>query len=169
MKMSGRYSPGLYAGVTGILALVAINAFSIPSSLQQADVRSRITAEAQLEQTKPKPPRRLLRPTPKRDRLFRPAHYRWLHPKQSAAVTQLEVNRPVQKTSSSTNPANVPVTHYRENSTSPNTTKEFVTMSKFSGNTTPPPVGDEALNENSSSPKKATISTTLSAESSLWL
>jgi len=52
MKMSGRYSPGLYAGVTGILALVAINAFSIPSSLQQAAERSRITAEAQLEQTK---------------------------------------------------------------------------------------------------------------------
>jgi len=52
MKMSGRYSPGLYAGVTGILALVAINAFSIPSSLQQAAVRSRLTAEAQLEQTK---------------------------------------------------------------------------------------------------------------------
>jgi hypothetical protein len=52
MKMSGRYSPGLYAGVTGILALVAINAFSIPTSLQQAAVRSRITAEAQLEQTK---------------------------------------------------------------------------------------------------------------------
>jgi hypothetical protein len=52
MKMSGRYSPGLYAGVTGILALVAINAFSIPSSLQQAAVRSRITADAQLEQTK---------------------------------------------------------------------------------------------------------------------
>ena len=52
MKMSGRYSPGLYAGVTGILALVAINAFSIPSSLEQAEERSRITAEAQLEQTK---------------------------------------------------------------------------------------------------------------------
>lgn len=52
MKMSGRYSPGLYAGVTGILALVAINAFSIPSSLQQAAVRDQLTAEAQLEQTK---------------------------------------------------------------------------------------------------------------------
>ena len=52
MKMSGRYAPGLYAGVTGILALVAINAFSIPSSLQQAQERSRITADAQLEQTK---------------------------------------------------------------------------------------------------------------------
>lgn len=52
MKMSGRYSPGLYAGVTGILALVAINAFSIPGSLQQAAVRDRIIADAQLEQTK---------------------------------------------------------------------------------------------------------------------
>lgn len=52
MRMSGRYAPGLYAGVTGILALVAINAFSIPDSLQQASERSRITADAQLEQTK---------------------------------------------------------------------------------------------------------------------
>jgi hypothetical protein len=52
MKMSGRYSPGLYAGVTGILALVAINAFSIPNSIQQAAERDRITADAQLEQTK---------------------------------------------------------------------------------------------------------------------
>lgn len=52
MKMSGKYAPGLYAGVTGILALVAINAFTIPTSLQQASERSRITAEASLEQTK---------------------------------------------------------------------------------------------------------------------
>ncbi len=52
MKMSGRYAPGLYAGVTGILALVAINAFTIPGSLQQAQERDRIAAEAQLEQTK---------------------------------------------------------------------------------------------------------------------
>jgi hypothetical protein len=52
MKMSGRYAPGLYAGVTGILALVAINAFSIPDSLNQAAERDRITADAQLEQTK---------------------------------------------------------------------------------------------------------------------
>ena len=52
MKMSGRYSPGLYAGVTGILALVAINAFTIPNSLQQAQKRDRLAAEAQLEQTK---------------------------------------------------------------------------------------------------------------------
>ena len=52
MKMSGRYAPGLYAGVTGILALVAINAFTIPSSLNAAAERERIAASAQLEQTK---------------------------------------------------------------------------------------------------------------------
>jgi hypothetical protein len=52
MKMSGRYAPGLYAGVTGILTLVAINAFTIPSSLTAASERERINAEAQLEQTK---------------------------------------------------------------------------------------------------------------------
>ncbi len=52
MKMSGRYAPGLYAGVTGILALVAINAFTIPSSLTAASERDRIAAETQLEQTK---------------------------------------------------------------------------------------------------------------------
>jgi hypothetical protein len=52
MKMSGRYAPGLYAGVTGILALAAINAFTIPDSLQQAKERDRLTTEAQLEQTK---------------------------------------------------------------------------------------------------------------------
>jgi hypothetical protein len=52
MKISGRYSPGLYAGVTGFLLLVGINAFTIPDSLQQARVRSRLTAEASLETTK---------------------------------------------------------------------------------------------------------------------
>lgn len=52
MKISGRYSPGLYAGVTGFLVLVGINALSIPDSLQQAHERDRITADAQLEQTK---------------------------------------------------------------------------------------------------------------------
>jgi len=52
MKISGRYSPGLYAGVTGFLLLVGINAFSIPDSLQQAQERDRITAEAAIEQTK---------------------------------------------------------------------------------------------------------------------
>jgi len=52
MKMSGRYAPGLYAGVTGILALVAINAFTIPNSLQQASERDRIIAETELEKVK---------------------------------------------------------------------------------------------------------------------
>ncbi len=52
MKMSGRYAPGLYAGVTGILALVAINAFTIPDSLSTAQERDRIAAEAELEKAK---------------------------------------------------------------------------------------------------------------------
>ena len=52
MRISGRYSPGLYAGVTGFLLLVGINALSIPDSLNQARERDRITADAQLEQTK---------------------------------------------------------------------------------------------------------------------
>jgi hypothetical protein len=52
MKISGRYAPGLYAGVTGILALVAINAFTIPDSLNATKERDRIAAETQLEQAK---------------------------------------------------------------------------------------------------------------------
>jgi hypothetical protein len=52
MKISGRYSPGLYAGVTGFLLLVGINAFTISNSLQLATERDRLTSEAQLEQTK---------------------------------------------------------------------------------------------------------------------
>lgn len=52
MKMSGQYAPGLYAGVTGILLLVGINALNTSDSLHQAKERDRITAEAQLEQTK---------------------------------------------------------------------------------------------------------------------
>jgi hypothetical protein len=52
MKISGRYSLGLYAGVTGFLFLVGINAFSIPDSLQQAKERDRLSAEADLEKTK---------------------------------------------------------------------------------------------------------------------
>lgn len=52
MKMSGRYAPGLYAGVTGILALVAINAFTIPDSINAAAQRDRLNAIATLEQTK---------------------------------------------------------------------------------------------------------------------
>lgn len=52
MKISGRYSPGLYAGVTGFLLLVGINAFSIPDSLQQAKQHAQISAETELEKTK---------------------------------------------------------------------------------------------------------------------
>ena len=52
MKISGRYSLGLYAGVTGFLLLVGINAFSIPDSLQQAKQRAQISAETELEKTK---------------------------------------------------------------------------------------------------------------------
>ncbi len=52
MKMSGRYAPGLYAGVTGFLLLVGINAFSIPDSLQQRQERDRLISEADLEKTK---------------------------------------------------------------------------------------------------------------------
>ncbi len=52
MKISGRYAPGLYAGVTGFLLLIGINAFSIPDSLQQAKERDRLSAEADLEKIK---------------------------------------------------------------------------------------------------------------------
>lgn len=52
MKISGRYSPGLYAGVTGFLLLVGVNAFTIPDSLKQAKERDQISAEAELEQVK---------------------------------------------------------------------------------------------------------------------
>jgi hypothetical protein len=52
LKISGRYSLGLYAGVTGFLLLVGINAFSIPDSLQQAKQRAQISAETELEKTK---------------------------------------------------------------------------------------------------------------------
>jgi len=52
MKMSGRYAPGLYAGVTGFLLLIGINAFSIPDSIKQAKERDRLSAEADLEKIK---------------------------------------------------------------------------------------------------------------------
>ena len=52
MKISGRYAPGLYSGVTGFLLLVGINAFTIPNSLQKASERSRLWAEADSEKTK---------------------------------------------------------------------------------------------------------------------
>jgi hypothetical protein len=53
-KFSGRYSPGLYAGCTGILLLVGINAFFLPASLDQEKEKARLTAEAELEETKAK-------------------------------------------------------------------------------------------------------------------
>jgi hypothetical protein len=63
MRISGRYTPGLYAGVTGFLVLVGINAFTIPSSLRQADnkqayqnladlEKARLNAETDLEKEK---------------------------------------------------------------------------------------------------------------------
>lgn len=52
MKISGRYSLGLYTGVTGFLVLVGINAFTIPHSVSSARERDRITAEADLEKVK---------------------------------------------------------------------------------------------------------------------
>jgi hypothetical protein len=52
MKMSGRYAPGLYAGVTGFLLLIAINAATIPDSIKQAKERDQLSAEADLEKTK---------------------------------------------------------------------------------------------------------------------
>jgi hypothetical protein len=52
MKISGRYAPGLYSGVTGFLLLVGINDFTIPNSLQKASERSRLWAEADSEKTK---------------------------------------------------------------------------------------------------------------------
>ena len=52
MKISGRYTPGVYAGVTGFLLLIGINAFSIPDSLQQAKERDRLINDADLEKFK---------------------------------------------------------------------------------------------------------------------
>ena len=52
MKMSGRYAPGLDAGVTGFFLLIGVNAFSIPDSIKQAKERDRLSAEADLEKTK---------------------------------------------------------------------------------------------------------------------
>ncbi len=52
MKISGRYSPGLYAGVTGFLLLIGINGFTIPDSMKQAKERDRMIAEAEIEKAK---------------------------------------------------------------------------------------------------------------------
>lgn len=50
--MSGRYAPGLYAGVGGILVLVGINALSIPEGITQTNQRNQLSNEAKLEQQK---------------------------------------------------------------------------------------------------------------------
>ena len=52
MKLSGRYSFGLGAGVSGFLLLILINAFSIPDSLKQASEKDQLTAQAELEKVK---------------------------------------------------------------------------------------------------------------------
>ena len=52
MKLSGRYSFGLSAGVSGFLLLMLINAFSIPDSLKQASDKDLYHAQAELEKAK---------------------------------------------------------------------------------------------------------------------
>ncbi len=52
MKLSGRYSFGLSAGVSGFLLLILINAFSIPDSLKQASDKDLYHAHAELEKAK---------------------------------------------------------------------------------------------------------------------
>jgi hypothetical protein len=52
MKLSGRYSFGLSAGVSGFLLLILINAFTIPDSLKQAQERDSYHSQAELEKAK---------------------------------------------------------------------------------------------------------------------
>ena len=52
MKLSGRYSFGLSAGVSGFLLLFLINAFSIPDSLKQASEKDTYRTQAELEKVK---------------------------------------------------------------------------------------------------------------------
>ena len=52
MKLSGRYSFGLGAGVSGFLLLILINAFSIPDSLKQASEKDLYRTQAELEKVK---------------------------------------------------------------------------------------------------------------------
>jgi hypothetical protein len=52
MKLSGRYSFGLSAGVSGFLLLMLINAFSIPDSLKQASEKDTYRTQAELEKAK---------------------------------------------------------------------------------------------------------------------
>ena len=52
MKLSGRYSFGLGAGVSGFLLLMLINAFSIPDALKQASDKDLYRTQAELEKAK---------------------------------------------------------------------------------------------------------------------
>jgi hypothetical protein len=52
MKLSGRYSFGLGAGVSGFLLLILINAFSIPDSLKQASEKDAYRTQAALEKAR---------------------------------------------------------------------------------------------------------------------
>ena len=52
MKLSGRYSFGLGAGVSGFLVLILIHAFSIPDSLKQVQQRDSYHNQAELEKVK---------------------------------------------------------------------------------------------------------------------
>jgi hypothetical protein len=50
--MTGKYSFGLGAGVSGFLLLILINAFSIPDSLKQASDKDAYRTQAELEKVK---------------------------------------------------------------------------------------------------------------------
>jgi len=52
MKITGRYAPGLQAGIAGVLLLIGINSFTIPSSFRKASERDELRSEAELEQIK---------------------------------------------------------------------------------------------------------------------
>ena len=52
MRMTGKYSFGLGAGVSGFLLLILINAFSIPDSLKQASDKDAYRTQAELEKVK---------------------------------------------------------------------------------------------------------------------
>ncbi len=52
MKLSGRYSFGLSAGVSGFLLLILINAFTIPNFLKQASDKDLYRTQAELEKAK---------------------------------------------------------------------------------------------------------------------
>lgn len=52
MRMTGKYSFGLGAGVSGGLLLILINAFSIPDSLKQTSDKDLYRTQAELEKVK---------------------------------------------------------------------------------------------------------------------